>query len=42
MSAVIALAAGGRIVGVERASVAVIFFTDVCHSEVPRGKALKR
>ena len=33
MSAVIALAASGRIVGVERASMAIVFFVDVCHSE---------
>ena len=33
MSAVVALAVGGRIVRVERASVAVVFFVDVCHFE---------
>lgn len=33
MSAVIALAAGGRIVGVEGARMAIVFFVDVCHAE---------
>lgn len=33
MSAVIALAAGGRVVGVERARMAIVFLVDVCHSE---------